>query len=318
MNVLVTGVGAIIGYGIIESLRLSKYKCFIVGIDIFEENYGKYVSDAFVQVPYTSDPSYPAIIREIIDKYDIDLVFPGIEQDMLFYALNQTDFNVPIILNKKELVELSQDKLLMYNYLDGLGFNYLIPTKFDLSFDEAKDELGLPFIIKPRKSYASKGYFVISGKEDFEKHSEWINENTIYQPYVGSADDEYTASIFGDSCGGFFDSLVFRRYLSKEGASEKVIICELDIKTIEFFSSIASIFKPIGPTNIQYRIEKDRIYLLEINPRISSSCSLRTKFGYNEPEICIDFYIKGERDILPKVKSKGRAIRYIADKLSYE
>ena len=54
-NILVTGVGAIIGYGIIESLKLSNLNCKIIGTDIYEENYGKYICDEFIQVPYTNN-----------------------------------------------------------------------------------------------------------------------------------------------------------------------------------------------------------------------------------------------------------------------
>lgn len=40
-NILVTGIGAIIGYGIIKSLRNSKYDCNIIGIDIFNDAIGQ-------------------------------------------------------------------------------------------------------------------------------------------------------------------------------------------------------------------------------------------------------------------------------------
>jgi carbamoyl-phosphate synthase large subunit len=77
------------------------------------------------------------------------------------------------------------------------------------------------------------------------------------------------------------------------------------------------LFKPIGPTNFQFRKQQDSIYLLEINPRISSACSIRTKFGYNDPLLCIQHYLQNKK-YQPINKLKGFAIRYIADKISYE
>jgi carbamoyl-phosphate synthase large subunit len=60
-------------------------------------------------------------------------------------------------------------------------------------------------------------------------------------------------------------------------------------------------FKPIGPTNYQFRKEHDVPYLLEINPRLSSSTSLRAGFGYNEAEMAVGFYLDGIRPETPEV-----------------
>ena len=70
--------------------------------------------------------------------------------------------------------------------------------------------------------------------------------------------------------------------------------------------------KPLGPTNFQYRVENDTAYLLEINPRVSSSTSLRTAFGYNEAEMAIDFFVEKHTEVNPIIK-RGTAVRYISD-----
>ena len=46
INVLVTGVGAIIGYGIINSLKMqNEYPIRIVGMDIYDDAYGQFLCD---------------------------------------------------------------------------------------------------------------------------------------------------------------------------------------------------------------------------------------------------------------------------------
>ena len=47
INALVTGIGTIIGYGIIDSLRKSKYDVNIVGMDINPDAVGKNWCDEF-------------------------------------------------------------------------------------------------------------------------------------------------------------------------------------------------------------------------------------------------------------------------------
>ena len=81
-NILVTGVGAIIGYGVIASLRKSKYDCKIVGMDIFYDAAGQVWCDEFVQAILAADKNYISFLKEQIDRYNIDLVFFGTEQEI--------------------------------------------------------------------------------------------------------------------------------------------------------------------------------------------------------------------------------------------
>jgi len=316
-NILVTGVGAIIGYGIIESLKLSGIKCKIIGTDIYSENYGKYLCDHFEQVPLTESKEYQTIINNIIEKNEIDLVFPGIEQDVFYFNENYALFNTAFVLNQNELVRLTKDKWMIYNHLQKHSFPDLIPTFENLNYDNAKELLGLPFIIKPRQSYASKGFYIIDNELAFREIENKITGNTIFQPYIGSLDEEYTISVFGDGQGGYIDAFILKRYLSKAGASEKMFVIKNDDSLYESIKLLTNIFKPEGPTNFQYRKERDKVWLLEINARISSACSVRTKFGYNEPMYCIQYYLEnGAYTILSK--KSGKAIRYIADEIRYE
>ena len=47
-NILVTGVGAIIGYGIINSLNKSKYELNVIGADIYPDAVGRAWCDGFI------------------------------------------------------------------------------------------------------------------------------------------------------------------------------------------------------------------------------------------------------------------------------
>ena len=72
-NILVTGVGAIIGYGVIASLRKSRYDCNIVGMDIFYDAAGQVWCDEFVQAILAVDKNYIPFLKEQIDKYNKDM-----------------------------------------------------------------------------------------------------------------------------------------------------------------------------------------------------------------------------------------------------
>lgn len=317
VRVLVTGVGAIIGYGIVESIRMSKRTIFIVGQDINEENYGKYKCDEFIQCPFANDPGYVDFLKDVIGRYNIDLVIPGIEQDLQFFNLNRELFDVKIVLNRKELIELSLDKWEMHNFLETSKCSSLIPTYVNLNFQEAVESCGLPFIVKPKRSYASKGFYIIHNREKYDSIINEIDQSTIFQPHIGSIDEEYTVSLFGTGNGFFADKIIMRRYLSSAGASEKVFTVPKDDAIEKALEELVKILEPVGPTNFQFRKEGQNVFLLEVNPRISSSCSLRTKFGYNDPIMSIDFFLMNKNPLQTQKKS-GKAIRFISDFVLYE
>lgn len=317
-RVLVTGAGAIIGYGIIKSLRNSGYPVYVIAADIFSESYGKYVADAFEQAPYTSAPHYYEWLDEVINQHDVDLVIPGIEQDLFSFNENRDRIATGVVLNNDRIIRLAQDKYETFQFLKQWGQIPFIPTLLNSDYETASAALGIPFIVKPRRSYASKGFYVVKSKSDFDALSNRLQAgDMIFQPYIGSIDDEYTVSVFGTGDGRYADKIILRRYLSPEGATQKAFVVQEDESLQQAVDALVAELKPVGPTNFQFRKSDTIAYLLEINPRISSACSLRTSFGYNEPGYCIDYFLKKQIPVA-QLHKIGKAIRFIEDLLIYE
>lgn len=317
-NILVTGVGAIIGYGIIASLRKSKYDCNIIGMDVFYDAAGQVWCDKFVQAIYAADKEYIPFLKKVIDKYEIDLVFFGTEQEIKKCYESQEmlgGYYKKLVINRKNLIELTEDKWETTRFLKENGLKY-IPSSVTASFEEAKDEFGLPLLMKPRRSYASKGICKVNTKATFDSWKDEYADQFMVQKFVGDNEHEYTVATFGFGDGSCIKPIVMRRKLSKAGATDKAVV--MPIPEIESeIREMVKVLKPLGPTNFQFRLEKEQFLLLEINPRISSSTSIRTAFGYNEAEMCIDYFVEGIRPADVELKT-GRAYRYIADVVEYD
>lgn len=312
ITVLVTGIGAVIGYGIIKSLRQSSIPVRIVGMDIYEDNYGRHLVDAFYQAKLAYSAEYEEFIVDLVKKENIDLIIPGIEQDMYRLYELQNRILSKIVLNNELLTSISKDKWATFEYFREHSRLNLIPTAINCSFADCKKLYGERFLIKPRTSYASKGLHIIENIEDFEFYDKQNNHQNVYQQLVGTKDDEYTISIFGDSKGGYLNSIILKRYLAQTGATDKASVVLKDELIMKYVDEICLITKPVGPTNIQLRKCGDTIYLLEINPRISSSTSIRCAAGYNEAEMCIKYYLLKE-PIEQTIIKPIKAVRYIAD-----
>ncbi len=318
-TVLVTGVGAIIGYGLLNSMRQADDSIRLIGVDIYADAVGQEWCDIFVVAPYTSDTSYSSWLVDLIAQYNIDLVIPGIEQDLHYFSDHRDVIEaagVKVVLNQSALIETTKDKWLSYQALLEIDSEARIDSFLDGGFEELVEQVGLPFMLKPRRGYASKGLVIVRSEADFSAHSERLGADLIAQPLVGDDDHEYTVGVFGDGTGKVCASISLRRRLAIDGSTAKAVVVQhpsLD----KVVAELATHFKPIGPTNMQFRKVADGWKLLEINPRISSSTSLRTAFGYNEAKMCLDFFLYGEDVTQPVIRS-GSASRYIADRVVYD
>ncbi len=315
-NILVTGVGAIIGQGIVKSLRQCRRSVRVIGIDRNEHSLGPYLCDVFYTKPSCdeSSPDYLAFWQEILLRESVDLVLPGLEIDLFFLndhrrLLSAT--GATLGLNKAELIELARDKWLLGMELPKAGISP-IPTILSQDWDECVNALGMPpFLMKPRQGNGSRGIVRVYDKIDFHFWTNKSDGNLMIQKIIGHDDEEFTVGAFGFGDGNSLSPIIFRRLLSPTGNTQYAEVIA-DQAIVQATQKLGMYFKPTGPTNYQFRKDNGVPYLLEINPRLSSSTSLRAGFGYNEAEMAVDFYLSG---ILPEkpLVIQGRAWRYSED-----
>jgi carbamoyl-phosphate synthase large subunit len=318
-NILVSGASGIVGYGILRSLRLSGQSLNLIGTSIYSDSVAQGFCDIFGQAPPTHATVYPEWLQNTINKYQVDLVIPGIEIDMYAWLEQIPEIEASgakAVLNKPELIRLCQDKWAFYTDLDAAGMSCAIESSLSTEFDALKHRFGLPFLLKPRQGFGSKGIVTVTDEAVFLRHQKNMSSLLMAQPIVGNDDEEFTVAAFCDGCGGFYASMALRRKLSREGFTDKAEV----VATGEFNETISALCKeylPVGPTNFQFRKCAEGMKLLEINPRISSSTSIRAAFGYNESAMAVDYYLNHQIPRQPEIK-RGRAVRYTDEHIFYE
>lgn len=312
INVLVTGVGAIIGYGVIKSLSKSSLHTYIVGMDIYSDAVGQYWCDKFIQAIPAKESDYINFIKRTIDEEKIDIVFFGTEQEIYRCVEAREelgDYFKKLVINKPNILELSKDKWKTHEFLLKSDLKeYAIPSVIEGEFDEIAKVWGNEFLLKPRASYASKGIHKIDNQNDFNFYKQKMGSSFMAQRLMGDSDHEYTVGVFGLGDGTYSGIITLKRKLSQEGATAKAEYYSDDVLK-NAVDRLCMAFKPIGPTNFQLRLDGNNYYLLEINPRISSSTSIRMAMNYNEAEMCIKYFLFGDI-VYPQVK-KGYAARFI-------
>ncbi len=311
-TVAVSAVGGLIGYGIVRSLRMID-GISILGLDASPAAVGKEWCDTFEVSEPIPSPGYLDFLKSVVERRSVELYFPGIPLDVSrLVGEGNKLHSVPsaFVLNRPDLVCMSEDKWATHVRLCEAGIP-VIPSRLDGDFDSLAADLGLPFLLKPRHGASSQGIRRINARRDFDY---WVPEEQhdfLFQTIVGDDESEFTVGVFGFGDGGDAGWIALQRRLSFEGWTREARVVRapgLDAA----IEKLVRLFKPLGPTNFQFRREGDNYLLLEVNARFSSSCSIRTAFGYNEAEMCVRFYLDRCRPRAPEVRF-GAAVRYIED-----
>lgn len=314
-TILVSGASGVIGYGILKSLRQSHPKCRLIGTTIYERSAAPAFCDIFEKAPMTNESGYLQWLTELIRKYEVTLLIPGIEVDVVAWNEHRAileQSGAKVLLNNPELIRLCADKWLFYERLVESGVRCAIPTS--LKFDESQHRF--PLLLKPRRGSGSSGIVIVENKEQLEPYLDDIGPKLMIQPVIGSAQEEYTTSAFFDRQGHLCNAITLRRTLSSGGFTEIAETAEAS-GINEALTQLGDIFHPVGPTNFQFRLDNGQPKLLEINPRISSANSIRTAFGYNESAMGTDFLLNGIVPTQPKLQ-QGYAVRYVNDLIYYD
>lgn len=312
INVLVSGASGIVGYGILRSLLKYKKKIRLIGTTIYDDSIAPAFCDYFEKAPLTTDKNYFKWLVNVINKYSIDIIIPGIENDMILWNANREKLlkvGVIPILNNSELIELCVDKWIFYKKLIENNYELAIPTNIKIDTEEFNE----PIIIKPRRGFGSKGIIKVLNQSDFNEYKNKFSSDCIVQPIIGSDNEEYTVSGFFDCNSKLIDYFPLKRKLSTNGFTQSAEVVNYDFSKI--LIDLAKSFYPIGPTNFQFRFDSGAPKLIEINPRISSATSIRAKFGYNESYMSINYFLNKK---IPRKISKDRflntkVIRYVED-----
>lgn len=319
-RVLVTGVGAIIGQGVVKSLRQVP-GVYIVGLDRDAQAYGRHACDAFYVKPALdeSTPDYERFLLDLLAREAIALVLPGIEQDVFrFDGLRRlfAEANVAVALNDSRLIGLARDKWILHQVLLDAELP-AIPSSLATDWQQALAQLGpAPFLCKPRCGSGGRGQALIEDEEDLRYQVRKQGDNFMLQRLVGCAEEEYTVGLFGYGDGQSSRPAILQRTLGPGGATWRARSIAADPLLESACEALTAYFRPVGPTNYQFRKADGHAWLLEINPRLSASVSLRAALGFNEAEMSIAYYCRGERPPLAGWRA-AQCTRYIGDYVEY-
>jgi carbamoyl-phosphate synthase large subunit len=314
LTVLVTGAGALLGQGILRSLRASRLDLRIVTGDPDPRAAGHWLGDVALVIPPAADPGYVARIEQVIAAEGVAVVLIGTDVELAALARArpalEARHRVRVVVSSPNVVEIADDKWLTARFFEdaGMPFARSALVSDPDSVRRLVAELGLPVFAKPRRGARSIGARVLRDPRDVEQAL--AEPGLVVQELLPEHGGEYTAGclVLGGRCAGV---VVLRRDL-RDGNTYRAYSDEACDAFIPFVTRAAEALAPDGPCNFQFRIRDGEPVVFEINGRFSGTTPIRALFGWNEVEHLVRHLVHG--DPIPPVElRRGMVLRATSD-----
>lgn len=251
---------------VMESLiRILKKSFYVVGIDTQNLGNAKNYCDEFYLSPDGKSKKFINFLYKISSR--VDLIFLYVDEEIR--NVNK---------NRKKLKKIS-NKLILSNFKTiEICTNKILTSKFftNSTINIPAETYSKQMIAKPVFGRGSKNLFYIDNKKDFLFFKK--KKNYFVQKFINGK--EYTVDCLFDKNGNLIFHLVRERILHK---SVSIIGKTIKDKSIDkIIIKISSLLKFYGPINIQVIKDKNKkIWLIEINPRLSGSVEFSILAGFN-------------------------------------
>lgn len=274
--------------------RVELIKCFkaardrlndeglIVAADASKLAPALYFADAAELVPYISTgQGYVDAIKDICSKYDIDLIVPTIDTELLLLAEHKGEIesvsNARLLVSDLDVIQICRNKVNTQRFFEQHGF--LVPHLYtEEELNSGKYEF--PMFIKPLDGSSSINAFKVNTEEELRTYLDLI-DNPMVQAFMDG--EEFTIDCFVDFDGNLLSLVPRIRMATRSGEIAKgQIVRDEDIKT-----DVTRLMKElgaIGHITVQCRKTKRGIEYIEINPRFGGGAPMSIAAGADSCE----------------------------------
>lgn len=249
-----------------------------------------HVSDGYRKVSRASSEEYIEDLRIICKEWDIKMIIPTIDTELLALSKNKEIFDtmgIHAIVSDYSFIQACRDKRVINGFFVEKGIE--IPREV------SKDAPTFPLFIKPYDGSLSKDTFLISGEEDLTDYH-FQNKKLMFMEYMDPDEyDEYTVDTYYDKHNELKCVVPRKRIWVRAGEVNKGLAEKNEI--VEFVKEKLSVIKGAkGCLTMQFFLGKNnrRIVGIEINSRFGGGYPLSYLAGANFPKWLIDEYFENK------------------------
>ena len=241
----------------------------VVATDANEYAPAIYDADKHYIVPPITANGYIDVILDICKKENIDGVLSLIDPELSLLAENEEKFNTVgtmVIGSSYELCEMSLNKMQMYEWLKGHGYNCARSWKDKEEFYKAVDagQVTYPVFVKPYKGSASISISKVFDRDTIEllfAH----NEDLMIQEFLDG--QEIGADVYIDMISGEVVSIFTKKKIQMRAGETDKAVSFKDAALFDLIEKFVIEAGYRGQIDIDIFEVGGKYYISEVNPR---------------------------------------------------
>lgn len=249
-----------------------------------------HISDGYKEISRVTDKNYVSNLLEICKDWNIKIIIPTIDTELLILAKNKDLFlqnGITPVISSESFIEKCRDKRIINEFFKEKSID--IPKEID------KENPTFPLFIKPYDGSLSKDTFLITEASELTEYH-FQNPKLMFMEYIDhDVYDEYTVDTYYDKKGELKCVVPRKRIFVRAGEVNKGVTVRNEI-TNYVKENLAKIEGARGCLTMQFffhPVEK-RIIGIEINPRFGGGYPLSYLAGANYPAWILKEYITNE------------------------
>ena len=249
----------------------------------------------FNEIIVSSEQSYTQVIEKVASNIDALLIIaPETDSILTNLCKKYAQFEFLLLNSSYQSIALMSDKLKSFQYLRSFGISQ-IPSYTLKNITSIQAE---KLILKPRDGVGCEGVRMINSSDDINEVLTGVNQDSYFvQPYLNGV----SASLSLLCCEGMCELLsVNKQILIEKNNCLELIQCKVNAfergAFIDFSEKLISTLPELkGYVGVDVLIDGNEIYLIEINPRLTTSyVGLKSALKINPTELILYVFLNNK------------------------
>ncbi|WP_130011211.1 ATP-grasp domain-containing protein [Serinicoccus sediminis] len=282
--VLVTGAGGAAAVTLIEALA-DDYAVAAADLDPLAVGLYLVPGERRGLLPRGADPAFVDELIALARRVGATLVIPTVDVELAAVAQARGRFaehGMTVLVEQPETLRLCLDKHLLMRHCAAVVRVPRTVLWDEQATPEQVEDLGLPFIIKPRQGAGGRGFAVLHSISELDAVPR--DGTNILQEHLPG--EEFSVDVLGRPEGGAPVAAVPRRRDKVDSGIAVAGRTVADPELVAAGRAVAERIGVVGVVNVQLRRAADGTpALLEVNPRFPGTMSLTRAAGIDMPRL---------------------------------
>jgi carbamoyl-phosphate synthase large subunit len=252
-------------------------------------------ADKGIVLPSYKTNEYKTAFMDVCRQEKIDAILSFRDDDVAILATFEAELKalgaIPILPNLK-VAELCLDKWETYKFLERNN----LPTALSfVSYHEActalhQGRISFPLVVKPRYGFGSENTWQARNLKELDVFFHYTSDMLIQQLLIG---ETYNLDILNTLDCRTCSVVAWQKFLSRLGETEQASTVAFP-ELLEYGYMLGDLVGHVGPMDVDLFVQKDKIFLLEMNPRFGGGYPVSHLAGADFPLLILKM-LRGER-----------------------